>query len=301
MFGRGQNLPDKKFQKAWTKLDTDGSGVIDFIELLVWWRTQKKADKKSFETLLQDEAAAGQAGAASAAGLASLGGAAGGGDAPPAEDEMRLQVLWGVIDRDGSGFLDDDEVMLLFSAMGKTLNTKKLGRAFLQMDSDGSVNAPLCAALRRAVFTPLSLLDCAARHSNHSVCSEASPPACGPWATQGEIEFSELLVWWRKQKKKAQVEPRPAAALPMDNSYCGCELTQECAGPARVEVECRAGRGGAAAAGNLGHRRQRRLRFSRSGGGAAGAGPPQHGLPFNKMALITSDGGTMRSPSTIWP
>ena len=33
-----------------------------------------------------------------------------------------------------------------------------------------------------------------------------------------------------------------------------------------------------------------------------GAGtPPQHGLSSNKMALITSGCGAMRSPSTKWP
>ena len=30
-------------------------------------------------------------------------------------------------------------------------------------------------------------------------------------------------------------------------------------------------------------------------------GPPQHGLSFKRMALITSDCGTMRSPSIKWP
>ena len=33
----------------------------------------------------------------------------------------------------------------------------------------------------------------------------------------------------------------------------------------------------------------------------AGAGTPQHGLSFDKMALITSGCGTMRSPSIKWP
>ena len=32
-----------------------------------------------------------------------------------------------------------------------------------------------------------------------------------------------------------------------------------------------------------------------------GAGPPQHGLSSNKMALITSDCGVMCSPSIKWP
>ena len=31
------------------------------------------------------------------------------------------------------------------------------------------------------------------------------------------------------------------------------------------------------------------------------APPPQHGLSSNKMALVTSDYGIMRSPSIKWP
>ena len=38
-------------------------------------------------------------------------------------------------------------------------------------------------------------------------------------------------------------------------------------------------------------------RWSELCGSLAGAGPPQHGLSSNKMALITSHCGTMRSPS----
>eukprot|EP01050_Picozoa_sp_SAG11_P005780 SAG11_NODE_420_length_9631_cov_12.805558_5_plen_524_part_00 len=148
-----QVLSEKKFSKAWKTLDTDGSGVIDFLELLVWWRKQKGTDKSAYEKLLWDahETAVTEG---DVEGVESRPGEGEGG----ANEEERLRTLWEIVDRDQSGFLDEEEVSAIFVAMGKKLSARKQAKSFLQMDTDAS----------------------------------------------GEIEFSELLSWWGKQKAKQQ-------------------------------------------------------------------------------------------------
>ena len=66
----------------------------------------------------------------------------------------------------------------------------------------------------------------------------------------------------------------------MENPYCSCKLI--------TRVRTKGGPCGVIAA-------------AQAALFAGAAHPPQHGLLSSKMARITSDYGTMRSPRTKWP
>jgi hypothetical protein len=53
------------------------------------------------------------------------------------QEEVQLRAIWGAVDEDGSGSLDQAEVGQVFDLMGKTLEPKKLHAAFKAMDRDG--------------------------------------------------------------------------------------------------------------------------------------------------------------------
>ena len=85
---------------------------------------------------------------------------------------------------------------------------------------------------------------------------------------------------------------RLTAAIPMQNPYCICKLTRArlLAVAAPLDSSGLVPRACAQLLRAIVHRQA-----------AAGAGPPQHGLQPDTMALITSDCGRMRYRSIKWP
>eukprot|EP01050_Picozoa_sp_SAG11_P005781 SAG11_NODE_420_length_9631_cov_12.805558_6_plen_181_part_00 len=105
----GHVLTDRKFSKEFRKIDKDGNGEVSSGELLVWWRKQKaKVSKHEFDGQF---AALCEPSSSAPAGGAGVGGID--------EEESRLQQIWALVDVDGSGALDEQEVRKVFHGMGQ--------------------------------------------------------------------------------------------------------------------------------------------------------------------------------------
>ena len=86
----------------------DGSGEISQPELLAWWRKQKAKARANFDGNFQSIS---DAPADTNAPEAAPG--------EPDEEERRLQSIWELVDADGNGTLDKDEVQKIFTGMGQ--------------------------------------------------------------------------------------------------------------------------------------------------------------------------------------
>ena len=105
--------PDNKHQlkKVFKQIDADGSGKIEFEELLIWWKKQKSKAKEGFDASKLGMTADAAAAAAAA-------------------------EMFALFDADGSGEVDDEELAAMAIELGKPMSEEELEAAVAEMDHD---------------------------------------------------------------------------------------------------------------------------------------------------------------------
>eukprot|EP01050_Picozoa_sp_SAG11_P005783 SAG11_NODE_420_length_9631_cov_12.805558_8_plen_92_part_00 len=77
-----KDLPVKKFKQVFRQIDRSGNGQIEFNELSAWWTKQAEKERVAISAVLEE--------------------------GKPQEEKLR--GMWEVLDIDGSGVLNIDEV-----------------------------------------------------------------------------------------------------------------------------------------------------------------------------------------------
>jgi calmodulin len=203
----------KRMKKVFNQLDRDKSGEVDFDELLYWWKQQKGKAQEAFGKGMMNMMTASAKAAAAAAEIFSLFDADGSGEIdtselakmsielgnPMSEDELSTAIE--EMDENGNGTIDQNEFVKWWSTVGPGAveetdeddeEEAKLRLIWTMVDKDS--NGHLDHAEVMELFLAMG------KKMSESKLADAFKEL--DTNKSGNVDFDELLVWWKQQKAK---------------------------------------------------------------------------------------------------